>query len=161
MERYAIIIKTDGVCVLLHCYPGDCLSLEEMQKIVEGHIEAVPTALAQGWSQEPGVGLALIVNEEGKLQNLPVNQTATDLSAAYNDVIVGNAILLGTTDEDFIGLTEWKDRHDQSRKSTELQVESMYFADSRKDAAADVPLADDDLPGAWTELSGSEPLPFL
>ena len=23
----------------------------------------------------------------------------------------------------------WKDRHDQSRKSTELQVESMYFAD--------------------------------
>ena len=61
---------------------------------------------AQGWSQEPGVGLALIVNEEGKLQNLPVNQTATDLSAAYNDVIVGNAILLGTTDEDFIGLTE-------------------------------------------------------
>lgn len=106
MERYAIIIKTEGVCVLLHCYPGDCLSLEEMQKIVEGHIEAVPTALAQGWSQEPGVGLALIVNEEGKLQNLPVNQTATDLSAAYNDVIVGNAILLGTTDEDFIGLTE-------------------------------------------------------
>ena len=55
----------------------------------------------------------------------------------------------------------WKDRHDQSRKSTELQVESMYFADSRKDAAADAPLADDDLPGAWTELSGSEPLPFL
>ena len=52
---------------------------------------------------EPGT---LIVNEEGKLQNLPVNQTATDLSAAYNDVIVGNAILLGTTDEDFIGLTE-------------------------------------------------------
>ena len=50
----------------------------------------------------------------------------------------------------------WKDRHDQSRKSTELQVESMYFADSRKDAAADVPLADDDLPGAWTELSGSD-----
>lgn len=102
-EKYE---RADGVCVLLHCYHGDCLSLEEMQKIVEGHIQAVPTALAQGWSQEPGVGLALIVNEEGKLQNLPVNQTATDLSAAYNDVIVGNAILLGTTDEDFIGLTE-------------------------------------------------------
>lgn len=28
------------------------------------------------------------------------------MSAAYNDVIVGNAILMGTTDEDFIGLTE-------------------------------------------------------
>ena len=40
------------------------------------------------------------------MQSLPVNRTATDLSAAYNDVIVGNAILLGTTDEDFIGLTE-------------------------------------------------------
>lgn len=29
MERYAIIIKTDGVCVLLHCYPGDCLSRKD------------------------------------------------------------------------------------------------------------------------------------
>ena len=48
MERYAIIIKTDGVCVLLHCYPGDCLSLEEMQKIVEGHIEAVATPFSWG-----------------------------------------------------------------------------------------------------------------
>ena len=55
----------------------------------------------------------------------------------------------------------WKDRHDQSRKNTELQAESMYFADSRKDAAAGAPLADDDLPDTWTELSGSEPLPFL
>lgn len=53
MERYAIIIKTDGVCVLLHCYPGDCLSLEEMQKIVEGHIEAVPTALARDGARNP------------------------------------------------------------------------------------------------------------
>ena len=71
-------------------------SLKALQDLVGGYIE--PVRLSGG--------ICMIVNEEGKLQNLPVNQTATDLSAAYNDVIVGNAILLGTTDEDFIGLTE-------------------------------------------------------
>ena len=99
MERYAIIIKTDGVCVLLHCYPGDCLSLEEMQKIVEGHIEAVPTALAQGWSQEPGVGLALIVNEEGKLMGLKPN------FRLEHDLIVGTVVFIATSGEDFCGLS--------------------------------------------------------
>ena len=37
---------------------------------------------------------------------LPVNQTATDMAAIYNDVIVGNAVLMGTTEEDFIGLAK-------------------------------------------------------
>ena len=106
MERYAIIIKTDGACVLLHCCPGDCLSLEEMQKIVEGHIETVPTVMSTGWSKEKDVGLTLIINEEGKLLGMPVNRLATDMAYLFNDVIVGNAILIGTTDEDFIGLTK-------------------------------------------------------
>lgn len=51
-------------------------------------------------------GLTLIINEEGKLLGMPVNRLATDMAHLFNDVIVGNAILIGTTDEDFIGLTK-------------------------------------------------------
>ena len=106
MERYAIIIRPNEETVLLHCYPGDSLDLKALQEIVEGHIETVPTALAGEWSHEQGVGLTLIINEEGKLLGMPVNRLATDMAYPFNDVIVGNAILIGTTDEDFIGLTK-------------------------------------------------------
>lgn len=51
-------------------------------------------------------GLTLIINEEGKLLGMPVNRLATDMAYLFNDAIVGNAILIGTTDEDFIGLTK-------------------------------------------------------
>ena len=106
MERYAIIIRPNEEMALLHCYPGDSLDLKTLQEIVEGHIETVPTALAGEWSHEQGVGLTLIINEEGKLLGMPVNRLATDMAYLFNDVIVGNAILIGTTDEDFIGLTK-------------------------------------------------------
>lgn len=106
MERYAIIIRPNEETVLLHCYPGDSLDLKALQEIVEGHIETVPTALAGEWSHEQGVGLTLIINEEGKLLGMPVNRLATDMAYLFNDAIVGNAILIGTTDEDFIGLTK-------------------------------------------------------
>ena len=106
MERYAIIIRPNEEAVLLHCYPGDSLDLKTLQEIVEGNIETVPTALAGEWSHEQGVGLTLIINEEGKLLGLPVNQLATDMPHLFNDAIVGNAILMGTTDEDFIGLAK-------------------------------------------------------
>lgn len=106
MERYAIIIRPNEEMALLHCYHGDSLDLKTLQEIVEGHIETVPTALAGEWSHEQGVGLTLIINEEGKLLGMPVNRLATDMAYLFNDVIVGNAILIGTTDEDFIGLTK-------------------------------------------------------
>lgn len=93
MERYAIIIRPNEETVLLHCYPGDSLDLKTLQEIVEGHIETAPVVLSSGWSKEKDVGLTLIINEEGKLLGPPVNQTATDMAAIYNDVIVGNAIL--------------------------------------------------------------------
>lgn len=106
MERYAIIIRPNEETVLLHCYPGDSLDLKTLQEIVEGHIETVPTMMSSAWSKEKDVGLTLIINEEGKLLGLPMNQLATDMAYLFNDVIVGNAVLMGTTDEDFIGLTK-------------------------------------------------------
>lgn len=111
MERYAIIVRPNEETVLLYCYPGDSLDLKTLQEIVEGHIETVPVVISSEWSKEKDVGLTLIINEEGKLRGLPVNQTATDMAAIYNDVIVGNAVLMGTTEEDFIGLTKEAAEH--------------------------------------------------
>ena len=106
MERYAIVSVPGEEPIMLHCFPGDTLELEELQQIVCGYIESVPTVLAKEWSGEDGVGTVLFVNEEGKLKGLPVNEWATDISALYNDVIVGNAVLMGVKGEDVIGLTE-------------------------------------------------------
>ena len=107
MERYAIIIRQNEEMALLHCDHGDSLDLKTLQEIVEGYIETVPTAMAGEWSHEQGVGLTLIINEEGKLLGMPVNRLATDMAYLFfNDVIVGNAILIGATDEGFIGLTK-------------------------------------------------------
>ena len=61
-------------------------------------IEMVPAEL--------GDSALVICNEEGKLLGMPVTRLATDMAYLFNDVIVGNAILIGTTDEDFIGLTK-------------------------------------------------------
>ena len=106
IDRYAIVAVPGEKPILLQCFPGDSLELKTLQKIVEGYIETVPTVLAKEWSGEEGVGTVLIVNDEGKLQGLQLNRWATDISALYNDVIMGNAVLMGVRGEEFIGLTE-------------------------------------------------------
>ena len=59
-------------------------SLEELQEIVGGYIEIVflPNKFC------------LVVNEEGKLNNLPINSIATEIMQQHgiNDIIVGNAL---------------------------------------------------------------------
>lgn len=105
MDRYVIYIRPEDVMVMLLCEPDGSVSLKTLQGLVEGHIELTPTVLADGWSKEPGVGTVLIVNEEGKLKDLPLNHWATDLSGVFDDVIVGNAVLMGTRGEELIGLT--------------------------------------------------------
>jgi hypothetical protein len=63
------------------------VSLTEMQNVVNGHIEIIYL------SNEA----VLILNEEGKLNNLPFNELATYLlkSATFNnDYIVGDVLLI-------------------------------------------------------------------
>ena len=55
-------------------------SLEQLQKIVGGYIEVVPIA----------GGKTLVVNEEGLLQQLPLNYKA---SAIAHGTIVGDVVL--------------------------------------------------------------------
>lgn len=70
---------------------GGYFSLAELQKIVDGYIEVVAT-------NNPDY--ILIVNEEGKLENLPYNSKATNYCSKILgefDYICGNAVLCKTT----------------------------------------------------------------
>ena len=104
-ERFVIVVKPDGWHGLVHCFPGDTLPLKDLQDMVGGNIETVPTVLVVGWSREKGVQIGMMVNEEGKVQGLPVNPLATNLSVLWDDVVVGNAVIMGARGDELIGLT--------------------------------------------------------
>lgn len=65
---------------------GKTFSLHELHSFVEGYIEIV----------ELKDGKIMVVNEEGKLKDLPFNHAATKIYAetySNRDVIVGNALV--------------------------------------------------------------------
>ena len=100
MEK-AVVIKADGTKSVVEFEHGD--SYDTIRNAVEGWIEVV------------GLGSKnadLWLNEEGKLNGLPQNPTATALfgeeyGTGY-DVIVGNVIITGGTDAEgeTLGLTD-------------------------------------------------------
>lgn len=107
MERYMIYIPAKGICRLIRCNGAGTLSLNEMQALVDGPIEATESRLEPTWAREPVDGINLIVNEEGLLRQLPDNSPATDLYAYGNrSVIVGDAILAAGRCEDLIGFAK-------------------------------------------------------
>ena len=71
--------------------------LESMQHEVEGYIEAV-------YPYEDPV--ALICNDEGKINGLPLNRALKDDSGKIYDVIAGNFLVVGLTDDDFGSLSD-------------------------------------------------------
>lgn len=72
--------------------------LHELQQLVGGYIEVTPQ-LFRGMMISKRQ--ALIVNEEGKLQNLPENRTATEISGLIgHDTIVGTAVIVKRTPDD-------------------------------------------------------------
>lgn len=86
-----IVIKTNNEIVEL-VPKGSKVLLEELQAAVGGFIEMINV-----------YNKVMIVNEEGKLEGLPINKKATEffqMCYRTNDVIVGNAIL---ADRDELG----------------------------------------------------------
>jgi len=83
----AMVLKATGEVSFIHGTKEDgSLSLDQMQKAVGGFIEIVQCHEVEGDS-------ILVINEEGKLEGLPVNQRATNLADIFEgDVIVGDAI---------------------------------------------------------------------
>lgn len=70
-------------------------SLEGMQEIVGGPIQAVyPYA-------DP---VAIVCNDEGKLEGLPLNRVLKDKQGKVYDVIVGTFFIAGLSDDDFTDL---------------------------------------------------------
>ena len=79
---------------------GDCTfsldekpTLQSLQHAVGGYIEVLD--LSPRW--------AMVINEEGKIEGLPVNYGATTIAREHNalrgdDVIVGNAVIVHKTD---------------------------------------------------------------
>lgn len=105
-DRWAIVIRADADPILLHCWPGETLELEDMQDLVMGPIEIVPAMPSVGKRiDEPGVKPVLIVNEEGKLLGLPLNIVASVMADLIDDEVVGNAILMGAEATELIGFT--------------------------------------------------------
>ena len=72
-------------------------SLESMQRIVGGDIEAVYPF------DDP---VAIVCNEEGKMLGLPMNRALTDESGVLYDIVCGTFFVVGIGDEDFTSLTE-------------------------------------------------------
>jgi hypothetical protein len=88
--------KNSAVVVMLHgrSTMDHRPTLAESQQIVGGYIE-----LVKARSSKTQKVVTLVVNEEGKLQNLPVNQAITDeygpsIRGGYGGYIVGNVIVL-------------------------------------------------------------------
>lgn len=82
----AKIYKANGEVLDIEPKNGTDFKLEELQAIVEGHIELVYLPNNQ----------LMVVNEEGKLMGLPYNENATEIyqERAYKgDFLVGDVLI--------------------------------------------------------------------
>lgn len=77
----ALFIKSNGETISITPENGTFFSLKELQKYVGGYIEMLLTKDNR----------TMIVNEEGRLNNLNVNNEATKL--IDGNVIVGNVVV--------------------------------------------------------------------
>ena len=73
--------------------------LDVLQSLVGGYIEVVPDFFFQD------ADAAAIVNEEGKLEGLPFNRILYDSQGQHSELIAGPMVIVGSTEEDFCGLT--------------------------------------------------------
>lgn len=82
----AQILRTNGTWDNVQPANGSDFSLQEVQAIVGGYVE-----LVRLWD-----GRIMLINEEGKLEGLPLNAEATRLFLVERDgydVIVGDALV--------------------------------------------------------------------
>ena len=82
------ILYVDGREEFIEPKNGTDFSLEELQTIVDGHIEIV----------QIGDERIMVVNEEGRLLNLPHNYAASRITSPLGFVdIVGNVLVCHTS----------------------------------------------------------------
>ena len=96
MQKKLILIRTSGQVEQITV--SDELELDVLQNMVGGYIECVPTVLG---------GVEMLINEEGKLQDLKYNAVATDISRVFEyDMIVGDVVLCKINGEHLVGFSK-------------------------------------------------------
>ena len=88
-------------------------SLESMQRIVGGDIEAVYPF------DDPVV---LVCHGEGKLLGLPMNRALTDESGVPYDIVCGTFFIAGLKEDDFASLTEQQIEKYKKKYTDEMVV---------------------------------------
>ena len=92
VEMRALHLKADGSEIQVNPV-GRHFTLKELQACVGGYIEMIPL----------GEELTMVLNEEGKLNDLPLNAKATKLFRLYHgdtDFIVGDVLVAKNEDLD-------------------------------------------------------------
>ena len=94
----AVVVKTDGTAQLVPCDASKTLSLDNLHELVGGYIEIVRASRI--------APLVMIINEEGRLLNLPLNKNATAWQSAIHGCqqIVGDVVVMCQIGEDLVGL---------------------------------------------------------
>lgn len=94
----AVVVKTDGTAQLVPCDARKTLPLDKLHELVGGNIEVVRASRI--------APLVMIVNEEGRLLNLPLNKNATAWQSAIHGCqqIVGDVVVMCQIGEDLVGL---------------------------------------------------------
>ena len=100
-EEFEEMEAEKGMTVVA-CYPGKTAqvididgSLESMQQFVGGNIEALY------FFDDP---VAIICNEEGKIDRLPLNRALYTEDGKMVDIACGNIMIVGLGEEDFASL---------------------------------------------------------
>ena len=84
MNNKALYITTQGIETVISPRNGKTFTLKELQKYVGGYIETVPTTDNK----------IMVLNEEGKLKELPINRIASKrYKYHWDDIIVGNVVI--------------------------------------------------------------------
>lgn len=91
-KKRALYIPVAGPCEVFDLAGKD--ELKELQKRVDGYIEIVSVVFRP--RGRAGMPFYLVVNEDGRLKNLPTNPRASRFYAG--DRIVGPVVAVGTLD---------------------------------------------------------------
>lgn len=89
LNNQSLLIKSDGSKTIIEPEENNSFTCSELQNYVEGYIQLIPL----------NDNLIVVINEEGKLLNLPYNEVATDLCREIlfnNDYIVGNVVIINS-----------------------------------------------------------------
>ncbi len=98
MSYSVLKIDADGRSVERVGFDSPDVPLEWLQSAVGGWIECVPFSLSIGGHD---VTYTMVLNEEGKLDHLPINQLASMVYDSPWDFIVGDVVLMSDQHPDY------------------------------------------------------------